>query len=69
MNLAGFGDLLATFTAPAEWYLAFLVGMDDSYHQAPITMLVEQAHEFLDDAAALGGREPEALDKRARVLT
>jgi glycerol-1-phosphate dehydrogenase [NAD(P)+] len=69
MNLAGFGDLLATFTAPADWYLAFLVGMDDSYHQAPITMLVEQGHDLLDDAAALGRREPEALDKLARVLT
>jgi glycerol-1-phosphate dehydrogenase [NAD(P)+] len=69
MNLAGFGDLLASFTAPADWYLASLVGMDDSYHQAPITLLVEQAHELLDDAAALRRREPEALYRLARVLT
>ncbi len=70
MNLAGFGDLLASFTAPADWYLASIVGMDDSYHQAPITMLVEQGHELLDDAAALRRRDDlEVLDKLARVLT
>jgi glycerol-1-phosphate dehydrogenase [NAD(P)+] len=42
MNLAGFGDLLAMWTAPADWYLARAVGMDDSYHPAPIGMLHEQ---------------------------
>src|ERR671921_2752969 len=68
MNAAGFGDTLATFTAPADWYLAYLLGMGD-YHQAPITLLLEQAHEVLDEAAALGRREPEALYKLASVLT
>jgi glycerol-1-phosphate dehydrogenase [NAD(P)+] len=68
MNLAGFGDLLATFTAPADWYLASVLGMGP-YHQAPIDLLIEQAHELLDDAAALRGREPEALYRLARVLT
>jgi glycerol-1-phosphate dehydrogenase [NAD(P)+] len=68
MNAAGFGDLLATFTAPADWYLAYVMGMGD-YHQAPITLLLEQAHELLDEASALEGREPEALYKLARVLT
>jgi glycerol-1-phosphate dehydrogenase [NAD(P)+] len=68
MNAAGFGDLLASFTAPADWYLAYLMGMGD-YHQAPITLLIEQAHELLDEAAALERRDPEALYKLARVLT
>jgi glycerol-1-phosphate dehydrogenase [NAD(P)+] len=68
MNAAGFGDTLATFTAPADWYLAYLMGMGD-YHQAPITLILEQAHEVLDEAAALGRREPEALYKLANVLT
>ncbi len=68
MNAAGFGDLLATFTAPADWYLAYLMGMGD-YHQAPITLLLEQAHELLDEASALQRREPEALYRLARVLT
>jgi glycerol-1-phosphate dehydrogenase [NAD(P)+] len=68
MNLAGFGDLLAAFTAPADWYLASILGMGP-YHQAPIDLLTEQAHELLDDAAALRKREPEALYRLARVLT
>jgi glycerol-1-phosphate dehydrogenase [NAD(P)+] len=68
MNAAGFGDILAKFTSPVDWYLAYLMGMGD-YHQAPITMLSEQAHDLLDEAAALERREPEALHKLARVLT
>lgn len=69
MNLAGFGDLLAMWTAPADWYLASAVGMDDSYHPAPVAMLYGKGRELLDDATALRRREPEALDKLARVLT
>src|SRR5919202_2105045 len=68
MNLAGFGDLLASFTAPADWYLASILGMGP-YHQAPITRLLDQAHELLDDAGALRRRESEALNSLARVLT
>lgn len=68
MNAAGLGDLLASFTAPADWYLAYLVGMGD-YHQAPITMTLAQARDLLDEAAALKRHEPEALYKLARVST
>jgi glycerol-1-phosphate dehydrogenase [NAD(P)+] len=69
MNLAGFGDLISMWTAPADWYLASVVGMDDSYHPAPVAMLYEQGRELLDAAAALRRGEPEALDRLARVLT
>lgn len=69
MNLAGFGDLLAMWTAPADWYLASAVGMDDSYHPAPIAMLYRRGRQLLGDAVALRRREPAALDKLARVLT
>src|ERR671911_383508 len=69
MNLAGFGDIISMWTAPADWYLASAVGMDDSYHPAPVEMLYRQGHELLDDAAALRRRDPRALDRLARVLT
>lgn len=69
MNLAGFGDLLASWTAPADWYLASVVGMDDSYHPAPVAMVVDQGLGLLDDAAAIGCQDPVALDKLARLLT
>jgi glycerol-1-phosphate dehydrogenase [NAD(P)+] len=69
MNLAGFGDIISMWTAPADWYLASAVGMDDSYHPAPVEMLYRQGRELLDDAAALRRRDPRALDRLARVLT
>lgn len=69
MNLAGFGDLISLWTAPADWYLASAVGMDDSYHPAPIEMLREGGRGLLDAATKLRRRDPAALDKLARVLT
>ncbi len=69
MNLAGFGDLTAHWTAPADWYLACAVGMDDSYHPAPVEMLREGSRGLLEDAAGLRDRDPAALDRLARVLT
>jgi glycerol-1-phosphate dehydrogenase [NAD(P)+] len=69
MNLAGFGDLMSMWTAPADWYLASAVGMDDSYHPAPVGMLREGGQGLLTGAAGLRRREPEMLDRLARVLT
>ncbi|HEU4492592.1 MAG TPA: iron-containing alcohol dehydrogenase [Rubrobacteraceae bacterium] len=69
MNLAGFGDIVSMWTAPADWYLASAVGMDDSYHPAPVEMLYKGGRELLDGAAALRRGDPEALDRLARVLT
>lgn len=69
MNLAGFGDLVSMWTAPADWYLARAVGMDDSYHPAPVGMLLEQGRGLLAGAAGLRRREPKVLDRLARVLT
>jgi glycerol-1-phosphate dehydrogenase [NAD(P)+] len=69
MNLAGFGDIISMWTAPADWYLASAVGMDESYHPAPVAMLYKQGRDLLDNAAALRRGDPEALDRLARVLT
>jgi len=69
MTLAGFGDLMAVWTAPADWYLASLLGMDSSYHPAPVAMLREPARALLAHAAGLAGRRLDAIDHLARVLT
>ena len=69
MNLAGFGDIISMWTAPADWYLASAIGMDDSYHPAPVGMLYGGGSELLGDGAALRRGDPEALDRLARVLT
>jgi len=68
MNAAGFGDAIAMYTGPADWYLASLVGMDDSYHPAPVDMLLEGGQALLDGAAAIRRHEAEALDRLARML-
>ncbi len=69
MNAAGFGDAIAMYTGPADWYLASLVGMDDSYHPAPVSMVLEGGPALLDGAAAIRRHEAEALDRLARMLT
>lgn len=69
MNVAGFGDLISMWTAPADWYLASATGMDDSYHEAPVALVREQGRELLDHASGLREGDPEALDRLARVLT
>jgi glycerol-1-phosphate dehydrogenase [NAD(P)+] len=69
MNLAGFGDLISMWTAPADWHLASAVGMDESYHEAPAALVREQGRELLEDAAGLRESDPEALGRLARVLT
>jgi glycerol-1-phosphate dehydrogenase [NAD(P)+] len=69
MNLAGFGDLMAVWTAPADWRLAHLVGMDPSYHPAPVRLLREDGEQLLKSASGLSRRDPAALDRLATTLT
>ena len=67
MNVAGFGELNSTFTAPADWLLAALVGVDTSFHQAPIRMLEEVGAGLADWSVDLG-RSPEATARLTRAL-
>lgn len=69
MTVAGFGDLLELWTAPADWYLAATLGMDASYHPAVVAMLDEQRQPFLDAAVAVGAGDIVGLDQLARLLT
>jgi glycerol-1-phosphate dehydrogenase [NAD(P)+] len=68
MTVAGYGDAISLYTAPADWYLAFLVGLDDSYHPAPIEMVMSHGRDFTDVAAGVGRQEPEAMERLARLL-
>ena len=69
MNLAGFGDLAATWTAPADWSLANRLGMTDAYHDAPGDLLREQTAMLFEQGAALAARDTAAMDRLAKVLT
>jgi glycerol-1-phosphate dehydrogenase [NAD(P)+] len=67
MNVAGFGELNSTFTAPADWLLAALVGVDTSFHDAPIRVLEEVGDGVADWSVDLG-RSTEATARLTRAL-
>jgi glycerol-1-phosphate dehydrogenase [NAD(P)+] len=69
MNVAGFGDLLAIWTAPADWRLAALLGMDSSYHPCPVSLVRGQGEFLLQDAAAVGRGSLAGLARLASTLT
>jgi glycerol-1-phosphate dehydrogenase [NAD(P)+] len=60
LNRAGVGDLLAMFSAPADWYLAGVVGTDTSYSDGVVSAVRERGRgllameqDFVRDGAAL----------------
>ena len=69
MNAAGYGDAVAMYTGPADWYLASLVGMDDSYQAAPVDTVLDCGPDLLGGADAVRRHEPEALHLLVRALT
>jgi glycerol-1-phosphate dehydrogenase [NAD(P)+] len=69
LNQAGLGDLLATYTAPADWLLARLVGQDDSYSTAVVALAREHVDAAVDAAAGIRDAEPAALEDLAAALT
>jgi glycerol-1-phosphate dehydrogenase [NAD(P)+] len=69
MNVAGLGDLMAIWTAPADWYLASLLGQDDSYHPAPETIVRERVRGLLGAGDAIRRGAPDVLAELARTLT
>jgi glycerol-1-phosphate dehydrogenase [NAD(P)+] len=68
MNRAGLGDLLATFTAPADWFLASVVGQDASYSPAAVALARAHVDALFDAAPGIGAAEPESLETLAAAL-
>jgi glycerol-1-phosphate dehydrogenase [NAD(P)+] len=69
LNLAGVGDLLAMFTAPADWRIASLLGMDDTYAEDVVTMVREHGQALLEAAPLLREADAGAIELTAKVLT
>jgi glycerol-1-phosphate dehydrogenase [NAD(P)+] len=69
LNRAGLGDLLSMFTAPADWYLAHAVGLDDSYAPTAVALGRELGDDLLALAPALRDNEPAAVVRLAEILT
>lgn len=69
LNLAGVGDLLAMFTAPADWMLAAELGMADSFAPTAVSMVRSQGEAVLAAAPRLTAGDPSAATFIAKALT
>ncbi|MGK2849456.1 MAG: iron-containing alcohol dehydrogenase [Candidatus Limnocylindrales bacterium] len=69
MNRAGFGELCSMFTAPADWYLATAIGMDDGYDRGVVDLFRDGAEALLAGADRVRVSDPEQLDELARRMT
>jgi glycerol-1-phosphate dehydrogenase [NAD(P)+] len=69
LNRAGLGDLLATYTAPADWLLAQFVGQDDNYSPFAVALSRAHADSVLDRADAIHRGDPDALENLTASLT
>ncbi len=69
MNRAGFGELCSMFTAPADWYLADALGLDDSYDAAVVGLFRDGAEDLLAGADRVRANDPAMLTELAARMT
>jgi glycerol-1-phosphate dehydrogenase [NAD(P)+] len=69
MNVSGLGDLIAMFTAPADWYLATILGMDDSYSPSVVALTRDQGPTLLGTAHLLPRADRTAIGQLVATLT
>lgn len=67
MNVAGYGEINSMFTAPADWKLAQLLGIDESFHPGPIRLL-DAVGEDLEVWSAGLGRETASTGRLVQAL-
>ena len=68
LNEAGFGEALSMFTAPADWYLSSLVGLDTTYHQSVCDVFVHYGNKPLAWSTGLSTGKSESVEELTRLL-
>jgi glycerol-1-phosphate dehydrogenase [NAD(P)+] len=68
LNTAGFGEAISLFTAPADWYLANLVGLDKTFHPASMELLKAAASEPPTWASGVATGDAIAIRELTRLL-
>jgi glycerol-1-phosphate dehydrogenase [NAD(P)+] len=63
MNRAGYGELTSMFTAPADWRLASLLDLDNSFHRGPIALLEAVGRDIQSWSAAFGQGDASAVER------
>ncbi len=68
LNTSGFGEAISLFTAPADWYLANLVGLDHTFHPASMELLKAAAAEPPTWAAGVATGDATAIRELTKLL-
>jgi glycerol-1-phosphate dehydrogenase [NAD(P)+] len=68
LNTAGFGEAISLFTAPADWYLANLMGLDNTLHPASMELLKAAAAEPPNWSAGVARGDAAAMHKLTSLL-
>ena len=68
LNLAGFGEAISLFTAPADWQLSHLLGADQSFHETPRDLLLAFAGNPAVWGNGLADGKLEAVEQLTKVL-
>ena len=68
MNTAGFGEVLSLYTAPADWELASLFGLDSTFHTTPRDLLLAFAGDPSQWAQGLSTGDAAAIEQLTKVL-
>jgi glycerol-1-phosphate dehydrogenase [NAD(P)+] len=68
LNTSGFGEAISLFTAPADWYLANLIGLDSTFQPASMELLKAAAAQPPNWSAGIAKGEASAIAKLTRLL-
>lgn len=69
LTRSGFAEMMAMFTAPADWRLAAAVGLDPRFDSRAIDLFRSEGERLLAAASGVGTGEPESIQVLARLLT
>lgn len=69
MTIAGVGDLLAVFVSMADWYLAYRLGMDESWTPLPELLMGPLDELLAQNAAGIRSGSLEAMALLAKLIT
>jgi glycerol-1-phosphate dehydrogenase [NAD(P)+] len=69
LNRAGFGELTAMFTAPADWYLASAVAGDGAFDPGVVALYRERGDRLLAVADGVARGDLPALEELAAQMT
>ncbi|MBN9106882.1 MAG: iron-containing alcohol dehydrogenase [Propionibacteriaceae bacterium] len=69
LNRSGLGDMISMFTAPADWYLANQLGMDDHWSAEAALLARDRGQEMLAAARGIGESKPQDLELLQNLLT